>query len=216
MNDRERIIELLVKANLDSSDDEVWLADHLIANGVTSQKHGEWIAVNGIIRCSECNAHVNYEMDQGQCFFPDESKYCHNCGAKMKEEKTVIDKEKIYVITKGDYSYYHIITATTDKKLAEAIAERYSSVGIYGEKTAIEIYEDAEIMMLPTWRVTFDENGALIKCSGLGYEEGPPSGEIYRHRDGTISVYIKVADETTAIKAAAEKRAMYIAREEGL
>jgi len=106
MNDRERLIEILdtaeIKQELRSSTGRTLslyhakivnseyvkpLTELLIANGVTIQKHGRWIIVNGIIRCSECNAHVNYEMEQGQCFFPDESKYCHNCGAKMELEE---------------------------------------------------------------------------------------------------------------------------------
>lgn len=126
------------------------------------------------------------------------------------------NKEEIYVITKGNYSDYHIITATADKKLAETIAERYSDTGLYGDKAVIEIFDDAKIMMLPTWRVRFDKSGALISCSCEGYDEYCSSGEIYKDRRDNLTVCLKVADETTAVKTAAEKRAMYIAREEGL
>lgn len=100
MNDRERLIEeRLIKllrlaphedrklCNWIRDDSIKKIADHLIANGVTVQKHGRWITVNGVIRCSECNARINYEKEQGGCFFPDESRHCPNCGAKMIEGK---------------------------------------------------------------------------------------------------------------------------------
>ena len=36
---------------------------------------------------------------------------------------------KIYVVTKGCYSDYHIITATTDEKLAYKIKEKFNGDG---------------------------------------------------------------------------------------
>jgi hypothetical protein len=92
MNDRKRLIELLTWWFLAGCNEITHVgerinnvADFLVRSGVTVQKHGRWITVNGNIRCSECNARVNYEMEQGGggVYFPDEARYCHNCGAKM-------------------------------------------------------------------------------------------------------------------------------------
>jgi hypothetical protein len=63
---------------------------------------------------------------------------------------------KIYVVTQGYYSDYHIITATTDKKLANKIAKRFS---IGRNKVDVEVYEDAELYMKPVFYVRFEQNG---------------------------------------------------------
>lgn len=48
--------------------------DHLIANGVTVQKHGHWIAgADGSYMCSECGKVFRYEIEN----------YCPHCGAKL-------------------------------------------------------------------------------------------------------------------------------------
>ena len=44
---------------------------------------------------------------------------------------------KIYVVTRGVYSDYHIITATTDKALAERIAKKFDRE--YGD-TSVEVF----------------------------------------------------------------------------
>ena len=49
---------------------------------------------------------------------------------------------KIYVITKGEYSGYHICAATTDKDRAEMLKRMASTDGLYGEEAKIEEYDD--------------------------------------------------------------------------
>lgn len=49
---------------------------------------------------------------------------------------------KIYVITKGEYSDYHICAATTDKDRAEFLRKMASTTGIYGKEARIEEYDD--------------------------------------------------------------------------
>ena len=50
---------------------------------------------------------------------------------------------KLYAVTKGDYSGYHIITLTASKDAAKKIAKRFS--GTYDAK--VEEYEDGEIIL---------------------------------------------------------------------
>lgn len=50
---------------------------------------------------------------------------------------------KLYAVTKGDYSDYHIITLTASKDAAKKIAKRFS--GTYDAK--VEEYEDGEIIL---------------------------------------------------------------------
>lgn len=101
MNDRERLIDLLGEAEIREDilsshgkplgfydvkmvypDCADLLADYLIANGVTVQKHGRWIK-SGIMEpgydCSECGqAYAWWNCS--------EAHYCPNCGARMDGE----------------------------------------------------------------------------------------------------------------------------------
>ena len=52
---------------------------------------------------------------------------------------------KLYAVTKGDYSDYHIITLTADKKAAKEIAKMFSD-GEYDE-AKVEEYEDGKIIV---------------------------------------------------------------------
>lgn len=88
-NDRERLIELLHKAEdicdstldcdtckyvLSGSCKTVLIADYLLANGVIVQKQGEWQDNhNGTFTCSVCGGKAS------------KMNYCGNCGAKLKE-----------------------------------------------------------------------------------------------------------------------------------
>lgn len=88
MNDRERLIELL-KAKYDHYCDQCGvnkqtdyienLADHLIANGVTVQKHGRWL--DGI--CTNCGVEALEYVDEEGDWLVYTTDYCPNCGAKM-------------------------------------------------------------------------------------------------------------------------------------
>jgi hypothetical protein len=80
---------------------------------------------------------------------------------------------KIYVVTKGCYSDYHIITATTDKALAYQIKEKFN--GGY-DKTHVEEYENAEVYLKPCFFLRFDKNGNIIETESrsnceYNYEE---------------------------------------------
>lgn len=79
MNDRERLIEILSVPIYPHElvDPTEVVADYLIANGVTIQKHGRWDMKDTAYGCSLC----------GHGMFHPWSNYCPNCGAKMREEE---------------------------------------------------------------------------------------------------------------------------------
>lgn len=123
---------------------------------------------------------------------------------------------KIYVVTKGSYSDYHIVAATLDKEKAEAIAKRFSDKW---DDCDVEEYEDCEVDTRPYWNVTFEGSTSNIidcKLSDMGeYDIGLLNvfrKNIYRES------YVTVAADTEkeAIKIAAEKRAEYLAKKEGV
>ncbi len=111
---------------------------------------------------------------------------------------------KIYVLTRGEYSDYHILTATTDFAQAEAIAKKFSA--------EIEEYENAEIMLRPLWFIRFEKNGDVCECrlddSGYWYDEEGLCGFDMR---GRVHVHIVADSAEQAIKAGAERRAKFLA-----
>lgn len=123
---------------------------------------------------------------------------------------------KIYVVTRGSYSNYHIITATLDRAVAEAVAKKFFTK--YGE-TEIEEYEDAELLLKPRWNVRFPKDGPVEveEQPFRDYYTGPRC--IVYVRFGTLVLEVEdvAADDTeSAIKIASEKRAQYLAEKNGL
>ena len=120
------------------------------------------------------------------------------------------------MVTEGDYSDYHIITATTDHELAKKIAARFSD---QWDKPRIEVYDNAEIMLKPAWSISFDKDGNVISTydcnSAYDYEY---VGECCERRWGkcTLAITVSADDLESAIKIAAEKRAKYLAEKLGL
>lgn len=123
---------------------------------------------------------------------------------------------KIYVVTKGTYSGYHIITATTDKKLANEIAKRFD--GQFSEsRTRVETYENAEIYLKPIWIVYFDSFGNvddIIRAEGADCYQDVGNYDIIH--SGLGYVYVQADNEEHAIKIASEKRAEFLARKTGI
>lgn len=123
---------------------------------------------------------------------------------------------KIYVVTRGEYSDYSIITATTDRDVAESIAKKFS--GGYSE-TVVEEYEDAELMLKPCWLVTFQKDGSVaeVKNESDNYFRYHDAGRCWVPVDRRQVAVSVVADSIeSAVKIAAEKRAKFLAECEGI
>jgi hypothetical protein len=123
---------------------------------------------------------------------------------------------KVYVITRGIYSDYHIITATTDEALASKIAEKYS-IGLHDpdDRPQVEVYENAEETLLPYWDITFNASGEVAKIKCI---EQPTiiNSDFYVRWDGSAYGGVFAPNCEAAIKIAAEKRAKALAEKQGL
>lgn len=102
MNDREKLIELIcesindecsVHCNLSSPTkcfQCTCIANHLIANSVTIQKHERWEPVSlddqyeGIFKCPGCKTERYFGAGYPSYY---DGSYCPNCGAKMDMEE---------------------------------------------------------------------------------------------------------------------------------
>jgi hypothetical protein len=120
---------------------------------------------------------------------------------------------KIYVVTQGIYSDYHIITATTDEALANKIAKKYSAdILDEDERAQVEVFENAEETLLPYWVVEFAGNGDVQKIVNTKPYSGAKS-EIYIRKDLTAIAHVFAESTEAAIKIAAEARAMALVQE---
>lgn len=101
MDVREKLVEILKQAPFEGKVlDEWWweekiriIADHLIAHGVTVQKHGYWVSLtdcaNAGVYCSVCHKKI-YKEDYARCNRKNKlrSDYCPHCGSKMMPQSS--------------------------------------------------------------------------------------------------------------------------------
>lgn len=131
---------------------------------------------------------------------------------------------KIYVITKGCYSDYHICAVATDpekaKKLAEIYTDRY-------DNAEVEEFDTDNTIDLLSGRLPYS-----VVFSGTGVVVGGPALEAEYTKDFApgvnvwgaqlwwpterLQVKVYAPDKETAVKIAAEKRAEFLAQRAGL
>lgn len=121
---------------------------------------------------------------------------------------------KIYVVTRGNYSDYHIITATVDPTRAEAIRKLYD--GSY-EEARVEVFDSDLILPLlegqRRFLISFWANGDVYH-SYSDMEVDEPN--VCEFHNGELYVTCFARDLEHAIKIASERRAQYIAQKKGL
>lgn len=121
---------------------------------------------------------------------------------------------KVYVITRGSYSDYHICAVAVDKQHAERLRKLFSN---RHEKADIEEYDTDDVQTLATggarYEVRFDKNGNV---SYIHEYMDDYVGCRYLRHNGEFVVIVDAYTEEAAIKIAAEKRAQYLAEKLGL
>ena len=122
--------------------------------------------------------------------------------------------QKVYVITKGAYSDYHICTITADPELAKRLAKIYSDDFNDAE---IEEYRLNECNKRQLYGVVFDKHGNIVKIKADEYEIQKEEGiDTWSERDDDITFWVYAKDIDHAQKIAQDKRAEYIARKENI
>lgn len=128
---------------------------------------------------------------------------------------------KVYVITKGCYSDYHICAVALDEEKATRLAKLYS--GRYDD-AEVEEYDTDDPADLLNGRVPYevyfaDDGRTDVVCRVDYYGDFSPgvsSLEPTPWSQWSLSVRLYATDEDTAVKIAAEKRAKYLAEKAGL
>lgn len=121
---------------------------------------------------------------------------------------------KIYVITRGNYSDYHIVTATVDPARAEAIRKLYDD---RYAKARVEVFDsDSFIPLLEgqqRFLIYFRANGDVYYTTSDMKGDEPDVKEYY---SGDLRVTCFARDLDHAVKIASERRAQYLAQKKGL
>lgn len=132
---------------------------------------------------------------------------------KVKGEELM----KVYIITKGEYSDYHICAVATDKEKAEALREKFS-----------DHYDNAEIEEYDT-----DDYGEILRYKSLYFcayynnsddivvernqcWDYPFNDYKVRETKYGLMVYVNADDYEMALKKASDKFAQYRAEVLGL
>jgi len=123
---------------------------------------------------------------------------------------------KIYVITAGCYSDYHICAATTDKDKAERLKVLFENS--YGG-SEIEEYEDGAFDSILSgkykpYSVLFEQNGSICSVKNADIEYFVE--EVYLPRYGRGVVRCLARDEEHAKKVAIDRYAKAKAEQMGL
>lgn len=126
---------------------------------------------------------------------------------------------KVYIITKGDYSDYHICAVTTDKKKAEILCKAYNDLdGWY--KAEIETYDTDEFLTeiengLKLYDCRMERNKPMVIYEvDLDYTNSSDFNVRYKHYTYYVCVWAK--DKEHALKIASDKIAEYKANKEGI
>ena len=127
---------------------------------------------------------------------------------------------KVYVVTRGEYSEYHICGLTTDEESAKKAKKFYSDDWCEAE---IEVYDTDKFSSMENWKlfiVFFDKSGSVKRAEEIDRNDdyfvdrlADWEEDDYFHGE---DFQVFATDKASAIKIAAEKRAVFLAKKEGL
>lgn len=131
---------------------------------------------------------------------------------------------KVYVITSGEYSDYHICAVALDENKAKILKEKFDHDDYTGAE--IEEYDTEEYEGILSgkivYRVLFDKSGNCLESENFS-KDGLSSFRLDCCKDkptvtsfGNCIIYVLASNAEAAVKIAAERRAKYLAEEMGL
>ena len=116
---------------------------------------------------------------------------------------------KVYVITKGCYSDYHIVGVSLDKKKAKKIAEAVSEEPRGLHKACVEEYDTDAFVAGFRYHVSYVDGIWYVDIDDFDEHQNN-----YAYNNRSFIVYAK--DKEHAVKIAQDMRAEYMAKESGV
>jgi hypothetical protein len=127
---------------------------------------------------------------------------------------------KLYAVTKGTYSAYHIIALTSDKNVANKLAKKYSCREslFTNEKARVEEYEDGVVLLDKDPYFVRVNNGNITEVvppyteeTWFNEEEALYDESVGRDSGGGYYTYAVARNEEEACKIAKDRIMRYIA-----
>jgi hypothetical protein len=118
---------------------------------------------------------------------------------------------KLYVLTRGEYSDYHIVGIYTDETLLESAKNLFLDVDV--EEWESNLVPAAPVGLLP-YRVEMNKAGDIIKIDREtvdGFADDLENRTWYPSRKKAIHFFMWAKDEKHAAKIAGEKRIKLLA-----
>lgn len=126
------------------------------------------------------------------------------------------DPKKVYVITRGAYSDYHICAVAATKEIAEKLQKIYSEDfwgdAIIEEYDLNETRDDVRVF----YDVTFEDDRVSACFNEYGEKESIQFYKGNKSQSDRLIVCVRARDEDHAVKIAQDRRAEYLAKKEGV
>lgn len=127
------------------------------------------------------------------------------------------EPKKVYIITKGAYSDYHICAVAATKEIAEKLRKIYSDEYSWAD-ARIEEYDlnEAKDDVRVFYDVTFADGKVSACFNEYGERESIQFFKGNKWQSDRLIVSVRARDEDHAIKIAQDRRAEYLAKKEGV
>lgn len=124
---------------------------------------------------------------------------------------------KVYVITKGAYSDYHICAVAATKEIAEKLQEIYSDEYSWAD-ARIEEYDlnEAKDDVRVFYDVTFEDDRVSARFNEYCEKESIMFLRGNKWQSDRLIVCVRARDADHAVKIAQDRRAEYLAKKEGI
>ena len=125
-----------------------------------------------------------------------------------------MEQMKIYVITKGEYSEYHICAVATDYEKACILQKKFSAKYDTAEIEEFDTEDFNDIYAKKIlYSVRFDSNGTVTNVyeKDIDYFD-PKDNPVQVCWEKEVLVRVFAFDRESAVKIAAEKRAMELSK----
>lgn len=125
--------------------------------------------------------------------------------------------KKVYVITEGAYSDYHICAVAATKEIAEKLRKIYSDKYSWAD-ARIEEYDLNETRddVRVFYDVTFEDDRVSACFNEYGEKESIQFYKGNKSQSDRLIVCVRARDEDHAVKIAQDRRAEYLAKKEGV
>ena len=120
----------------------------------------------------------------------------------------------VYVVTKGHYSDYHIVSIWAKKEEAERVVALTNKERDWDDSPEIEEWECGEEKYVPLWECDISKDGTIrdveIHCP-YGWMEECRDCLVLDRDDEYLSVYVRCEHKEDVAKIANERRAAIVA-----